>query len=76
MVNSTVVQYLKEKKQDVSCDDNLLYFSLKALCFAGLFPYEKVYTKEAEAVSCIPDHFILPLLSNIVFTNCEILFDI
>jgi hypothetical protein len=42
MVNNTVVRNLKGKKQDVSCDENLLHFSLKALCFAGLFPYEKI----------------------------------
>jgi hypothetical protein len=39
---NAVVQYLKEKKQDAICDDNLLNFNLKALCFAGLFPYEKI----------------------------------
>jgi hypothetical protein len=42
MVKNTVVQYLKEKKQDDSCDENLQHFNLKALCFAGLFPYEKI----------------------------------
>jgi len=42
MVNNTVVQYPKEQKQDVACDESLLDFDLKALCFAGLFPYEKI----------------------------------
>jgi len=42
MVNNTVVQYPKEQKQDVACDESLLDFDLKALCFAGIFPYEKI----------------------------------
>jgi hypothetical protein len=42
MVNSTVVQIFKQKKEDVSSDENLQHFNLKALCFAGLFPYEKI----------------------------------
>ena len=42
MVNNVVVQYLKEQEQDVACDESLLHFSLKALCFAGLYPYEKI----------------------------------
>jgi hypothetical protein len=42
MVKYTVVQYLIEKKQDVSSDESLQSFNLKALCFAGLFPYEKI----------------------------------
>ena len=42
MVNKVVVRNLKEKKQDAACDENILHFSLKALCFAGLFPYEKI----------------------------------
>jgi hypothetical protein len=42
MVNNTVVRFVKEKKQDFPCDEGLLHFSLKALCFAGIFPYEKI----------------------------------
>jgi len=42
MVNNTVVQYPEEQKQDVACDESLLHLYLKALCFAGLFPYEKI----------------------------------
>jgi len=42
MVNNTVVRYFKEQKEDASCDENLFHFSLKMLCFAGLFPYEKI----------------------------------
>jgi len=42
MVNNTVVQYPKEQKQDVACEESLLDFDLKALCFAGIFPYEKI----------------------------------
>jgi hypothetical protein len=42
MVKNTVVQHLKGKNQDVSGDENLLHFSLHALCFAGLFSYEKI----------------------------------
>ena len=42
MVNNTVVRYPKEQKQDVACDESLLDFDLKALCFAGIFPYEKI----------------------------------
>jgi hypothetical protein len=42
MVKNTVVQQLKGKKQDVSGDESLLHFSLKALCYAGFFPYEKI----------------------------------
>jgi len=42
MVNNTVVKYLKKQKQDVSCDENVLHFSLKMLCLAGLFPYENI----------------------------------
>jgi len=42
MVNNIVVQYLKKQKEDVSCDENLLDFELKALCLAGFFPYEKI----------------------------------
>ena len=42
MVNNTVVRYLKKQKQDVSCDENILDFDLKVLCFAGFFPYEKI----------------------------------
>jgi hypothetical protein len=41
MVNNTDV-HLREKKQDVSGDENFLHFGLKTLCFAGLFPYEKI----------------------------------
>jgi hypothetical protein len=29
MVNSTVLHYLKRKKQDVNCNENLMHFSLK-----------------------------------------------
>jgi hypothetical protein len=42
MVNNTDVKYFKKQKQDVSCDENLLHFSLKMLCLAGVFPYEKI----------------------------------
>jgi hypothetical protein len=42
MVNNIVVRFVKEKKQDVSGDEGLLRLSLKALCLAGLFPYEKI----------------------------------
>jgi len=42
MVNNVVVQYPKEQKQDVACDESLLDFDLKALCFAGIYPYEKI----------------------------------
>jgi hypothetical protein len=42
MVNNTVVRFVKEKKQNFSCDESLLHYSFKTLCFAGLFPYEKV----------------------------------
>jgi hypothetical protein len=42
MVKNTVVEYLKQKKQHVSGDENILHFALKALCFAGVFPYEKI----------------------------------
>jgi hypothetical protein len=41
MVNN-VVQYLKKQTQNVSCDENILHFSLKMLCLAGVFPYEKI----------------------------------
>jgi hypothetical protein len=41
MVNNTAVQYFKEHKQGASCDENILHFSLKMLCLAGVFPYEK-----------------------------------
>jgi hypothetical protein len=42
MVNNTAVRYIKEQKQDASCNENLLHFSLKMLCIAGVFPYEKI----------------------------------
>jgi len=42
MVNNTVVRYPKEQKQDVACDKSLQHLYLKALCFAGIFPYEKI----------------------------------
>jgi hypothetical protein len=42
MVKNAVVQYLKEKEQHVSGYENIFYFSLKAICFAGFFPYEKI----------------------------------
>jgi hypothetical protein len=42
MVNNTVVPLVKEKKQEVSCDENFLHLGLKLLCFTGVFPYEKV----------------------------------
>jgi hypothetical protein len=42
MVNNTVVQYLKERTQGASWDENVMHFNLKMLCFAGLFPYEKI----------------------------------
>ena len=42
MVNNVVTQYLKENKQGVSCDENILHISLMALCFAGLYPSEKI----------------------------------
>jgi hypothetical protein len=41
MVKNTVV-HVREKKQDVLSDENIFQFSLKALCFAGFFPYEKI----------------------------------
>jgi len=41
MVNIVVARYIKEKKHDGKCDECFLQFSLKALCFAGLFLYEK-----------------------------------
>jgi len=41
-VNNVVVRYPKEQKQDVACDESLLHLDLKALCFAGIFPYEKI----------------------------------
>jgi hypothetical protein len=42
MVNNTAVRYFKEQKQDASCDESLLHFSLKMLCLAGIFPYDKI----------------------------------
>ena len=42
MVNNTVVRDLKEQKQDATCDENLMHFTLKVLCFAGIIPYEKI----------------------------------
>lgn len=42
MVNNTVVRDLKEQKQDATCDENLMHFTLKLLCFAGFIPYEKI----------------------------------
>jgi len=42
MVNNTVVRYPKKQKQDVACDESLLDFDLKAICFAGFFPYKKI----------------------------------
>jgi hypothetical protein len=42
MVNNTAVRYFKEQKQDASCDENVLHFSLKMLCLAGVFPHEKI----------------------------------
>jgi hypothetical protein len=30
------------EKQDATCDEHLLNFDFKALCFAGLYPYEKI----------------------------------
>jgi len=42
MVNNTVVRYFKEHKEDASCDENVLHFSFKMLCLAGVFPYEKI----------------------------------
>jgi len=41
MVNNTAAQYFKEEKQDASCDENVLHFSFKMLCLAGVFPYDK-----------------------------------
>jgi len=42
MVNNVLVRHLEEEKKDVACDESLLDFDLKALYFAGLFPYEKI----------------------------------
>jgi hypothetical protein len=42
MPNNAVLQDLKEQKQDTSFDKNLMHFNLKMVCFAGLFPYEKI----------------------------------
>jgi hypothetical protein len=42
MGNNTFVRFVKEKKKDVSGDENLLHFSLKLLYFSGLFPYERI----------------------------------
>ena len=42
MVNNTAVRYFKEQKEDASCDENVLHFSLKMLCLDGLFPYDKI----------------------------------
>jgi hypothetical protein len=42
MVNNTVVRFVKEKKKEVYCNEGLLHLSLKILCLAGLFPYEKI----------------------------------
>jgi len=33
---------LKKKKQDASCDEHLMHFSLKVICLAGVFPCEKI----------------------------------
>ena len=42
MVNNNVVRYFKEQKQEASYDENVLHFSLKMICLAGVFPYEKI----------------------------------
>jgi hypothetical protein len=42
MANNTDARDVTEKKQDISCDKNLLYLSLKTLCFSGVFPYDKI----------------------------------
>ena len=42
MVNNTVVRDLKKQKQDATCDENLMHFTLKVICFAGFIPYEKI----------------------------------
>jgi len=42
MVNNSVVRYFKKKKRDASCDENVLHFSLKMLCIAGVFSYENI----------------------------------
>jgi hypothetical protein len=42
MVNNTVVRYFKEQKQDASCDEHLMHFSLKVICLAGVFPYDNI----------------------------------
>jgi len=42
MVNITVVKYFKEQKQDACCDENVLHFSSKMLCLAGVFPHKKI----------------------------------
>jgi hypothetical protein len=41
-LNNVFSRYFKKQKQDVSCDESLLHFSLKMLCLAGVFPYEKI----------------------------------
>jgi len=45
MVTNTAVRYFK-KKQDASCDEHLMHFSLKVICLAGVFPYEKSATHQ------------------------------
>jgi hypothetical protein len=42
MVNNTAVRYFEEQKQNASCDENVLHFSLKVICLVGVFPYDKI----------------------------------
>jgi hypothetical protein len=42
MVTSTAVRYFKKKKQDAFCVEHLMHFSLKVICLASVFTYEKI----------------------------------
>jgi hypothetical protein len=42
MVKNPALRDIKQQKQDTSSDENLVHFSLKVLCFAGVAPYEKI----------------------------------
>jgi hypothetical protein len=42
MVRNSAIPHHNEQKQKTPCEDNLMSFNLKVLCFAGMLPYGKI----------------------------------
>jgi hypothetical protein len=70
MVNNSAVQYFKKQKQDISCDENLLHFSLKMICLTGFFPYKKICNTSSKLkLYCAYQITLYVLYSPILFSQ-------